>query len=58
MTEEEAKQKLSRLFEMLETTEESDSGRVFHPTFISSCRVMDTNELRTLLPELKEWANS
>ena len=58
MTDEEAKAGVKRLFEILETKEESDSGRVFHPTTISSCRVMVTNELRDLLPSLKDWANT
>lgn len=45
-----------RLFELLETVEVSDSEREFHPTKISSCRVMHTIELEKLLPKLKEAA--
>lgn len=57
MTDEEARAGVKRLFELLETKEESDSGRVFHPTTINSCRALVVNELRDLLPSLKEWAN-
>ena len=45
-----------RLFELLETVEVSDSEREFHPTYISSCRVVHTMELDKLLPKLKEAA--
>lgn len=45
-----------RLFALLETVEVSDSEREFHPTYISSCRVMHTQELNELLPKLKEAA--
>lgn len=45
-----------RLFQLLETVEVSDSEREFHPTYISSCRVMHTMELDELLPKLKEAA--
>lgn len=45
-----------RLFELLETVEVSDSEREFHPTTISSCRVMHIIELEKLLPKLKEAA--
>ena len=45
-----------RLFDLLETVEVSDGEREFHPTYISSCRVMHTQELNELLPKLKEAA--
>ena len=42
-------------FAILEATEDSEmSGKEFHPTTISSCRVMVTERLKTLLPRLKE----
>jgi hypothetical protein len=34
--------------------EESDSGRVFHPNSISSCRVLDSARMNDILKELKE----
>ena len=37
-----------RLVRLLETVEESDSGKEFHPTQITSCRLEHTAELRTL----------
>lgn len=42
------------LFSILDAEEESDSGRVFHPVYISSCRVMQTERLRRILPRMKE----
>jgi hypothetical protein len=44
------------LLTMLESMEESDSGREFHPTTISSCRVMHTQRLSEILPRMKELA--
>lgn len=44
---------LIELFELLDKTEESDSGMVFHPNVISSCRVMDCQRINELLMELK-----
>lgn len=41
-------------FEILDRTEETDSGRVFHPTQISCCRVMDRKELEEVLLSLKQ----
>jgi len=42
------------LFEdYLDVTEESDGGRIFHPTFITSCRVMKVDPLNKLMAELK-----
>lgn len=42
------------LFGMLDWKEESDSGRVFSPTYITSCRAMHCARLHDLLPRLKE----
>ncbi len=55
-TEEQVKQKLKRFFEILDKTEESDEGRVFHPVTITSVRVMLTKELNVILEELKSHA--
>jgi len=47
-------QLVKSLFEdFLDVTEESDSGRVFHPTYISSCRAMQLEPLSKLMKELK-----
>ena len=37
----------------LEAMEESDSGRQFHPTTISSCRCMVAARLGEIIPEMK-----
>lgn len=41
------------LFELLDKTEETDDGRVFHPNRISSCRALDAEKLNQVLVELK-----
>lgn len=41
-------------FEILNHTEESDSGRQFQPNYISSCRVWDTHRLNRLITQMKE----
>ena len=41
------------LFVLLDRTEETDEGRVFHPNKISSCRAMDAEKLEQVLKELK-----
>lgn len=41
------------LFTYLDYTEESDSGRVFHPIDISCCRVAMSEPLSMLLYELR-----
>lgn len=53
---EEAKQLLREFFEILYTQEESDSGRLFNPVYISSCRVMKTKRLEEILVRLGEWS--
>lgn len=40
-------------FILLDKTEETDDGRVFHPNHISSCRVEDGQKLENLLRLLK-----
>ena len=42
------------LFKILNTVEESDSGKTFHPTVITSCRVMETEKLKNILPKIEE----
>lgn len=42
------------LLEMFDYTEESDSGTVFHPTHISSCRIMHCERINKILPEMKK----
>ena len=44
---------VKELFELLDKTEETDEGRVFHPNRISSCRALDTEKLNQVLVELK-----
>ncbi len=60
LTEEldEMKTLLQQLFRMLDSTEESYNGKVFHPTEIKSCRLMHTTQLNRVLPRLKEMATT
>lgn len=44
------------LLSILESTEESDNGNVFHPTTISSCRTAHVIELQQIMEELKQLA--
>jgi hypothetical protein len=44
-------------FAYLDYTEESDSGRVFHPVEISCCRVLMSEPLGMLLQELRKRVN-
>ena len=44
---------VDELVTMLESTEESDNGRTFHPTTISSCRCLHTQRLSEIMPEIK-----
>ena len=37
----------------LDTVEESDSGREFHPTTINTCRCMVADRLSQIIPEIK-----
>ena len=43
-----------RLFEFLDLTEESDSGNIFHPITIGSCRADKQQPLEDLLAEMKK----
>ena len=45
---------ISEFFSILETTEESDSGKEFHPVYISSCRVMKTKRIEEIISEIKK----
>ena len=44
---------VKELFMLLDITEETDDGRVFHPNRISSCRAMDAEKLNSILVALK-----
>jgi 3'-phosphoadenosine 5'-phosphosulfate sulfotransferase (PAPS reductase)/FAD synthetase len=48
--------RLQQFFEMLDTVEESDSGREFHPVNVSCCRAMMIEPLNEVLTELKNYA--
>ena len=45
---------VKELFRLLDITEETDDGRVFHPNRISSCRAADAEKLNQILFELKQ----
>lgn len=47
-------QLVAEMFRMIDAVEESDSGRVFHPTTFSSVRVVDCMRLRELLPLMRD----
>jgi hypothetical protein len=40
------------LLDMLETLEESDSGSIFYPTTIQTCRCMHAAKLDKIMPEI------
>ena len=44
---------IAQVFALLDVTEETEDGRVFHPTQIRSSRVLDAEKLGALLAELK-----
>lgn len=48
---------VKELFDMLDTIEESDSGRKFKPTNIETCRVMHSIKLKKILPSIKTLIN-
>lgn len=50
----ELKQLVKKFFYYLDIVEESDSGRVFKPNQISSCRVMDSKNMGEILARMKE----
>jgi hypothetical protein len=43
---------VTELLNMLETVEESDSGKEFHPTTIQTCRCMHAAKLDKIMPEI------
>ena len=44
---------LRGFFVLLDRTEETDDGRVFHPNVIRSCRALDAEKLEQILSKLK-----
>ena len=52
------KEKVLRLIALLDEEEQSDGGRVFHPTSIVSCRAHIITELNTLLEEIKDLCSN
>ena len=54
MTLEEA---VEEFLSILSIKEESDSGKVFKPNRISSCRVMDSSRMQELLEVMEEKVN-
>jgi len=44
---------VKELFRLLDITEETSEGRVFHPNRISSCRLLDGEKLEQVMKELK-----
>lgn len=56
-TDEQLKALVKRFFQILDTKEESDSGREFSPVYISCCRVVLGQELNEILEKMKKLAN-
>lgn len=56
MENEELKQLVKEFFRILDIVEESDSGTLFHPTNITSCRAMDGARMNDILRRMKEIA--
>ena len=56
-TNAELKTLTKRFFQILDTKEESDSGKTFSPVFISCCRALLSEELKKILPRMKELLN-
>ena len=54
----EMKRLLRQLFELFDVVEESSNERPFRPTYITSCRVMHTNKLREIMPQLRKLCDS
>jgi hypothetical protein len=50
------KEDLKKFFEMLDYTEESDSGRIFHPINISCVRALMVKPLDEVLGRLRKHA--
>ena len=53
-----AKKDVREFFEILDTVEESDMGREFHPVYISSCRVLTSVRLQDILSRLRKWSEA
>lgn len=51
------KEDLKKFFEMLNYTEESDSGRIFNPVNISCVRAHMVQPLNEILKRLEDYAN-
>jgi len=49
-----AKELLTELMDILDIEEESDSGTIFHPVHISSCRCMLTQKVSDLLKKINK----
>ena len=45
---------IEQLFALLDKTEETDDGTVFHPNQLRSCRASDTEKLNKILAELRD----
>jgi len=50
----ELQREVKRFFELLDTTDETDSGKIFYPISINCCRVLLGIELEKCLLNLKE----
>jgi hypothetical protein len=51
------KETVREFFRMLDTVEESDSGREFHPITISCCRTVMIEPMNNILKRMKELCN-
>jgi hypothetical protein len=51
-------QAVHHFFSILNRTEESDSGRIFHPVTINCCRVMWMKDLEDTLTKMAELSGS
>lgn len=49
---------VKRFLEILDNKEESESGTIFYPTRISSCRILHNMELEDILKRMREYANA
>lgn len=54
--EDEIREVLREFFRYLDYTEESDSGRIFRPIQITSCRALMTPKLNVVLDKMKAYA--
>ncbi len=54
MSDTKLKQLCREFIQLLETVEETDSGREYHPTKIESCRSMDLHRIGEILKEMKK----